>query len=106
VLDVDPAVEVPWARRQLTVLAEDLGAGLSADQTAGLLRLAREMCGKEHVRLLAAVQDAAVARPVAGVELVECRRDPRSGHSVLRPENACVPPQPTRGTSDAVDLER
>ncbi|WP_051967681.1 AAA family ATPase [Kitasatospora mediocidica] len=120
VLDVDPAVEVPWARRQLTVLAEDLGAGLAADQTAGLLRLAREMCGKEHVRLLAAVQDAVVVRPVAGVELVECRRDPMTGHSVLRAESACVPAQPTRGpqagavgwtgggagSADAVDLER
>ncbi|WP_280666327.1 MULTISPECIES: AAA family ATPase [unclassified Kitasatospora] len=108
VLDLDAAVEVPWAHRQLTVLAEDLGAGLAAEQTASVLRLALEMCDKEHVRLLAALQDAAAARQLAGVELVECRRDPRSGHSVLRPESACVPAQGTRGSAavDAVDLER
>ncbi|MFI9273857.1 AAA family ATPase [Kitasatospora sp. NPDC052896] len=96
VLDVEPALEVPWAQRQLTVLAEDLGAGLSADQTASLLRLAREMCGKDHVRLLAALQDPAAARLAGGVELVECGRDPLSGYSVLRPDPAPprVPAQP------------
>lgn len=94
VLDVDPAAEVPWARRQLTVLAEDLGAGLSAEQTASLLRLAQEMCEKEHVRLLAAVQDEEPVRAAGGAELVECRRDPMSGHSVLRPETPRVPLQP------------
>ncbi|MFE0461551.1 AAA family ATPase [Kitasatospora sp. NPDC058965] len=88
VLDVDPAAEVPWARRQLTVLAEDLGAGLGGEQTVALLRLAREMCDKEHLRLLAAVQDPAPAEQVAGVTLVACRRDPASGHSVLGPVRA------------------
>ncbi len=130
VLDVDPAAEIPWARRQLTVLAEDLGAGLSGEQTASLLRLAAEMCEKEHLRLLAAVQDPAAARQVGAAALVECRRDPRSGHSVLLvPEPSRVPAQPTRaglpaagggagvagttgapvaavGAGDAVDLER
>lgn len=108
VLDVDPAVEVPWARRQLTVLAEDLGAGLGAEQTASLLRLAREMCDKEHLRLLAAVQEPAAAQQVDGIELVECRRDPMSGHSVLTPA-ARVPAQHVVGAAaggpgDAVDL--
>ncbi|PYC77039.1 biotin transporter BioY [Streptomyces tateyamensis] len=88
VLDVEPAAEVPWARRQLTVLAEDLGAGLGAEQTAALLRLAREMCDKEHLRLLAAVQDPGPAEGVPGVSLVACRRDPKSGHSVLGPARA------------------
>ncbi|GAA1232753.1 ATP-binding protein [Kitasatospora nipponensis] len=114
VLDVDPAAEVPWARRQLTVLAEDLGAGLCAEQTASLLRLAREMCDKDHVRLLAALHDPAPARQVGGIELVECGRDPLSGHSVLRPEAPRVPAQPgpdapagePAGASGGVDLER
>ncbi|MFJ1701824.1 AAA family ATPase [Kitasatospora sp. NPDC088346] len=99
VLDVDPAAEVPPAHRQLTVLAEDLGAGLGVEQTASLLRLAREVCAKEDIRLLGALQDPAAAREVGGVELVECRRDPATGHSVLlRPEALRVPPQ---GGADA-----
>ncbi|GAB2730188.1 AAA family ATPase [Kitasatospora kifunensis] len=110
VLDVDPAIEVPWARRQLTVLAEDLGAGLGTEQTASLLRLAREMCDKENIRLLAAVQDPAAAHQVEGIELVECRRDPMSGHSVLRSPANRVPAQPTGPAApeaeDAVDLDR
>ncbi|WP_327069185.1 ATP-binding protein [Kitasatospora sp. NBC_01250] len=110
VLDVDPAIEVPWARRQLAVLAEDVGAGLATEQTASLLRLAREMCDKEHLRLLAAVQDPAAAQSVDGIELVECRRDPTSGHSVLRSPAHRVPPQPggaaAPGAEDAVDLDR
>ncbi|MEV4614497.1 ATP-binding protein [Kitasatospora sp. NPDC049258] len=94
VLDVDPAEEVPSAHRQLTVLAEDLGAGLAVEQTASLLRLASEVCAKEDVRLLGALQEPTAAREVGGVELVECRRDPATGHSVLlRPEEARVPPQ-------------
>ncbi|WP_104816127.1 AAA family ATPase [Kitasatospora sp. MMS16-BH015] len=93
VLDVDPAVEVPAAHRQLTVLAEDLGAGLAADQVAALLRVAREVCDREDVRLLGALQEPTAAREVGGIELVECRRDPATGHSVLRPETPRVPAQ-------------
>ncbi len=105
VLDVDPAVEVPAAHRQLTVLAEDLAAGLGAEQVSALLRLAREVCEKEDIRLLGAVQDVAPARePGLGVELIECRRDSASGHSVLRPESARVPLQGARAGVDGVDL--
>ncbi|GAA4848920.1 ATP-binding protein [Kitasatospora terrestris] len=94
VLDVDPAAEVPSAHRQLTVLAEDLGAGLSLEQTASLLRVAREVCAKEDVRLLGALQDPAAALDLPEVRLIECRRDPASGHSVLlRPEENRVPVQ-------------
>ncbi|MFC9327866.1 AAA family ATPase [Kitasatospora sp. NPDC057015] len=107
VLDVDAAAEVPWAHRQLTVLAEDLGAGLGGEQTASLLRLAREMCERRDVRLLAALQEPAPAREALGepgespgVELVECRRDPASGHSVLRPQSARVPAQFTRAAGE------
>jgi hypothetical protein len=108
VLDVDPAVEVPAAHRQLTVLAEDLGAGLGTEQIATLLRLAREVCEKEDIRLLGALQEPLAAREVDGVELVECRRDPATGHSVLRSESPRVPPQGERrvgpGADDAVHL--
>ncbi|MER5864661.1 ATP-binding protein [Kitasatospora sp. NPDC002040] len=105
VLDVDPAAEIPSAHRQLTVLAEDLAAGLGAEQISALLRLAREVCEKEDIRLLAAVQDPAPARePGLGAELIECRRDPASGHSVLRPETARVPVQGARSGPDGVDL--
>ena len=107
VLDVDPAGEVPWAHRQLTVLAEDIGAGLSTEQTASLVRLARDMCERRNLRLLASLQEPAAARPLPGDEtggaaepgglaLVECRRDPASGHSVLRPESPRVPAQYAR----------
>ncbi|MEU9131038.1 ATP-binding protein [Kitasatospora sp. NPDC048540] len=99
VIDVDPAAEIPPAHRQLTLLAEDLGAGLGTEQTASLLRLASEVCAKEDIRVLGALQEPAAAREVAGVELVECRRDPATGHSVLqRPEALRVPPQ---GSADA-----
>lgn len=93
VLDVDPAGEVPSAHRQLTVLAEDLGAGLGAEQTASLLRVAREVCEREDIRLLGALQEPAAAREVGGVELIECRRDSATGHSVLRPDPPRVPAQ-------------
>ncbi len=128
VLDVDPAEEVPWAHRQLTVLAEDLGAGLGTEQTASLLRLARDMCERRNLRLLASLQEPAAVRAAfgeagepGGVALVECRRDPASGHSVLRPETPRVPVQGSRGFAGgapalapactgagagAVDLER
>ncbi|MFJ6380749.1 AAA family ATPase [Kitasatospora sp. NPDC092039] len=103
VLDLDVAAEVPWAHRQLTVLAEDLGAGLSAEQTATLLRLARDMAERSQLRVVAALQEPAAARevlggaPGGGVVLVECRRDPDSGFTVLRTETARVPAQGGRG---------
>ncbi|GAA3058696.1 ATP-binding protein [Kitasatospora albolonga] len=105
VLDVDPAGEVPSAHRQLTVLAEDLSAGLAPEQVVALLRLAKEVCAKEDLRLLAAVQDPGPAREAGEeVSLVECRRDPASGHSVLRPEAARVPAQSARGGADAAAM--
>ncbi|MER6396230.1 ATP-binding protein [Kitasatospora sp. NPDC001603] len=105
VLDLDVATEVPWAHRQLTVLAEDLGAGLGTEQAASLLRLAREMAGRNQLRVLAALQEPAAVREAfggpgelpPGVALVECRRDPGSGHTVLRAETARVPAQAARG---------
>ncbi|MET8623044.1 ATP-binding protein [Kitasatospora sp. NPDC004669] len=126
VLDLDVAAEVPWAHRQLTVLAEDLGAGLATEQTASLLRLARDMAGRYQLRVVAALQEPAAARAALGAggersgeaALVECRRDPGSGFTVLRPEAARVPVQCARGDggggggapavpgdADAVDLE-
>ncbi|MFI6157379.1 AAA family ATPase [Kitasatospora sp. NPDC051170] len=114
VLDLDVAVEVPWAHRQLTVLADDLGAGLSAEQTGSLLRLARDMAGRNQLRVVAALQEPQAAREAASearageeVVLVECRRDPASGLTVLRPESpvssARVPGQRVAG-ADGVDL--
>ncbi|MGW3072578.1 AAA family ATPase [Kitasatospora sp. NPDC001132] len=102
VLDLDVAAEVPWAHRQLTVLAEDLGAGLSGEQTATLLRLARDMADRSQLRVVAALQEPAAAREVLGgapngMVLVECRRDPDSGFTVLRPETARVPVQGGHG---------
>ncbi|MFE7565243.1 AAA family ATPase [Kitasatospora sp. NPDC057500] len=127
VLDLDVATEVPWAQRQLTVLADDLGAGLGTDQTASLLRLARDMAGRNQLRVLATLQEPAAARDALGgagelppgAAVVECRRDPGSGLTVLRPETARVPvqvvrdgapvssqPSPVRPMAgDAVDLD-
>ncbi|MCD0486237.1 ATP-binding protein [Streptacidiphilus sp. ASG 303] len=134
VLDVDPAAEVPWERRLLTVAVEDPGAGLSRRQTADLLRLARLTGESGHARVLAVLQDADTAREAPGAVPVACARDPRTGHSVLRPEpvpgaeagagagaaagagagaeaepgSGRVPAQPFRGADreDAVDLVR
>ncbi len=105
VLDLDVAAEVPWAHRQLTVLAEDLGAGLATEQAASLLRLARDMAGRNQLRVVAALQEPGAAREAFGaagesageVVLVECRRDPATGVTVLRPEAARVPVQGGRG---------
>ncbi|MER7669864.1 ATP-binding protein [Kitasatospora sp. NPDC096128] len=105
VLDLDVAAEVPWAHRQLTVLAEDLGAGLATEQAASLLRLARDMAGRNQLRVVAALQEPAAAREAFGageeragaVALVECRRDPATGLTVLRPEAARVPVQGGHG---------
>ncbi|WP_157032032.1 AAA family ATPase [Kitasatospora cheerisanensis] len=107
VIDVDPAAEVPDAHRQLVLLAEDLGAGLAVDQIAALLRLAREVTGKGDIRLLATLQDPGPALGADGVDLVECRRDPATGHSLLRRAEpaARVPVQgAARGETAVVDL--
>ncbi|MFF4345095.1 AAA family ATPase [Kitasatospora sp. NPDC001540] len=107
VLDVDPAIEVPDAHRQLVLLAEDLGAGLASDQVAALLALAREVTGKGDIRLLATLQEPGPALGPDGVELVECRRDPATGHSLLRRTDpaARVPVQgAARGEGAVVDL--
>ncbi|MGW4690777.1 AAA family ATPase [Kitasatospora cineracea] len=107
VLDVDPAIEVPDAHRQLVLLAEDVGAGLAAEQAAALLRLAREVTGKGDIRLLATLQEPGAALGLDGVELVECRRDPATGHSLLRRTEpaARVPVQgAARGEDAVVDL--
>ncbi|MFB7946977.1 AAA family ATPase [Kitasatospora phosalacinea] len=107
VLDVDPAIEVPDAHRQLVLLAEDLGAGLATDQVAALLALAREVTGKGDIRLLATLQEPGPALGPDGVELVECRRDPATGHSLLRRTDpaARVPVQgAARGEGAVVDL--
>ncbi|MGW4812594.1 ATP-binding protein, partial [Kitasatospora cineracea] len=107
VLDVDPAIEVPDAHRQLVLLAEDVGAGLAAEQAAALLRLAREVTGKGDIRLLATLQEPGAALGLDGVELVECRRDPATGHSLLRRTEpaARVPVQgAARGEDTVVDL--
>ncbi|MFG3227524.1 AAA family ATPase [Kitasatospora sp. NPDC048194] len=109
VLDLDVAAEVPWAHRQLTVLAEDLGCGLATEQAASLLRLARDMAGRNRLRVVAALQEPTAAREAFGpgadlsgaVALVECRRDPGSGLTVLRPETARVPVQGGRGDGEA-----
>ncbi|MER5356242.1 ATP-binding protein [Kitasatospora sp. NPDC002551] len=109
VLDLDVAIEVPWAQRQLTVLADDLGAGLGTDQTASLLRLARDMAGRNQLRVCATLQEPAAARDALGaagelppgVAVVECRRDPGSGLTVLRAETARVPVQAARDGSSA-----
>ncbi|MEV4557366.1 ATP-binding protein [Kitasatospora sp. NPDC049285] len=84
VIDVDPADEVPDAHRQLVLLAEDLGAGLAHEQITALLRLAHEVAAKEDVRLVAALQDPGPAVGLDGLDLIECRRDPATGHSLLR----------------------
>ncbi|MEV7599979.1 ATP-binding protein [Kitasatospora sp. NPDC089797] len=110
VLDLDVAAEVPWAHRQLTVLAEDLGAGLGTEQTASLLRLARDMAGRNQLRVVAALQEPTAAREAFGAGeggsgagrsgaavLVACRRDPGTGLTVLRAEAARVPVQSGRG---------
>lgn len=84
VLEMTEPSEIPWERRLLTVLGEDLGAGLAREQTAALLALARETASKGHIRLLASVQDP---QPAAGGDalLVECVRDPATGRSLARP---------------------
>ncbi|OIV38107.1 hypothetical protein BIV57_07570 [Mangrovactinospora gilvigrisea] len=84
VLQMDP-VDVPDADRLLTVLAEDMDAGMARGQQLALLRLAAEMCALGHVRAVGAVHDPGAAADVPGAALVHCRRDPETGASVLAP---------------------
>ncbi|MEU8838442.1 ATP-binding protein [Streptomyces roseus] len=73
VLAMDPAAELLSARQALTVLAEGLDRDLDRRQCAELLRLALLSCGRGHVRLLAAVGEAAAAaaRVTPGVTVVD-----------------------------------
>ncbi|MER0448837.1 ATP-binding protein [Streptomyces sp. Edi4] len=72
VLAVDPVAEVPGAMQTLTVLADGLDRALDPRQARELLTLAAEMCARGHLRLLAAVGDAAGARE-AGATVVDLR---------------------------------
>ncbi|MFC1442163.1 ATP-binding protein [Streptacidiphilus sp. N1-10] len=84
------SADVPQVDRLLTVLAEDLDAGLAEGQVAELLRLAGEVVRHGHARLLATLRDgAAGAAPEALV--LHCRRDPQTGYSVLEPSPAPAP---------------
>jgi hypothetical protein len=85
VLQMESTAEVPDAHRLLTVLAEDLGAGLTAAQAQELLRLADEVSRRGHVRVLAATQEEDALDGLPGVLPVACYRDPSSGRSVLSP---------------------
>jgi energy-coupling factor transporter ATP-binding protein EcfA2 len=87
VLEMAPAEEVLGARRQLTVSAYDLDAGLGREQAAKLLDLATEMTARGQTRLVATLQDREVARgsDPGSVSLVGCRRVPETGLSVLVP---------------------
>ncbi|CAL9315945.1 AAA family ATPase [Streptomyces rochei] len=71
VLEVDPAGEVPAALQTLTVLADGFDRGLDPWQRAELLRIAARMCGRGHVRLVAAVPDASWAAGTDGVTVVD-----------------------------------
>ncbi|MFD0347502.1 hypothetical protein ACFQ0M_18445 [Kitasatospora aburaviensis] len=99
VLDLDPAAEVPWAHRQLTVLAEDLGAGLGAEQTAALVRLAREMTARNQLRVLAALQEPAAVREALCGDVragrASCRRASRwsSAGATRAPVTPCCAPR-------------
>jgi hypothetical protein len=99
VLQMAPALEVPDARRLLTVLADNLAAGLTGAQAAELLTLAGEVTRRGHVRLLASVQEDTAVRGLADVLAIGCRRDPATGRSVLSLGAAAEQEQ------DAVDLQ-
>ncbi|KOU22412.1 biotin transporter BioY [Streptomyces sp. WM6372] len=73
VLAMDPAAELISARQALTVLADGFDRDLDGRQSAELLRLALLSCGRGHVRLLAAVGEAAAAaaRVTPGVAVVD-----------------------------------
>ncbi|MEU7059801.1 ATP-binding protein [Streptomyces sp. NPDC046197] len=71
VLEADPAGEVPAALQALTVIADGFDRGLDPRQRAELLRWAARMCGRGHIRLVAAVSDASWAAGVPGAAVVD-----------------------------------
>ncbi|MFE9557774.1 AAA family ATPase [Streptomyces sp. NPDC006703] len=71
VLAVDTVAEVPAALQTLAVLADGLDRGLDPGQTRELLTLARDMCARGHIRLLAAVGDNTRAHEVHGATVVD-----------------------------------
>lgn len=71
VLAMDPSAEIPAAYQSMTVLADGFDRCLDRGQARELVRLAVEMAARGHVRLVGAVADAAFARGVAGVEVVD-----------------------------------
>ncbi|TLQ43194.1 AAA family ATPase [Streptomyces marianii] len=74
VLAVDQASEVPRALQSLTVLAENLDRALDAAQFRALLALAASVCADGHLRLVGEVGEAAAAREVRGVTVVDLVR--------------------------------
>ncbi|TXS57318.1 ATP-binding protein [Streptomyces sp. t39] len=74
VLAVDQVAEVPEAYQSLTVVADGLDRCLHPEQTRELVLLAVEMCARGHIRLVGAVSDAACARSIPGVSVVDLVR--------------------------------
>lgn len=74
VLAVDQAAEVPRALQSLTVLAENLDRALDTAQFRALLTLAASICAEGHLRLVGEVVEAAAARGVRGVTVVDLVR--------------------------------
>ncbi|SDL75700.1 AAA family ATPase [Streptomyces wuyuanensis] len=74
VLAVDQAAEVPRALQSLTVLAENLDRALDTAQFRALLALAASICADGHLRLVGEVGEAAAARGVHGVTVVDLVR--------------------------------
>ncbi|MCZ7457430.1 AAA family ATPase [Streptomyces sp. WMMC940] len=74
VLAVDQAAEVPRALQSLTVLAENLDRALDTAQFRALLALAASICADGHLRLVGEVAEAAAAREVRGVTVVDLVR--------------------------------
>ncbi|MCM2387112.1 ATP-binding protein [Streptomyces albipurpureus] len=71
VLAMDQSVEIPAAYQSMTVLADGFDRCLDRGQARELVALAVEMAARGHVRLVGAVADAAFARGVAGVTVVD-----------------------------------
>ncbi|MEZ0089574.1 AAA family ATPase [Streptacidiphilus sp. EB129] len=90
VLQMESAAEVPDPERLLTVLAEDLDAGLGDEQVGELLRVAGEVVARGHVRLLATAREVPVAAAKEGALALRCRRDPATGCSVLESDTMGV----------------
>ncbi|NNJ05470.1 ATP-binding protein [Streptomyces sp. PKU-MA01144] len=74
VLAVDQAAEVPRALQSLTVLAGNLDHALDTAQLGTLLALAASVCAEGHLRLVGEVGEAAAAREVRGVTVVDLVR--------------------------------